>query len=650
MESAIRPWKLFAFLAFFLVGGFVSAANAQQYGGGSESGVADSSIGSDIYDGGSQNNNPWANSGSQGTLSYGTPTQLVFTVSPSDTNHSFPFSRQPVVAVEDASGNIVASDNTDQVTLTILSNPGNGALMGTTTVTVVNGLAQFSGLAINAAGQLYTLQATSGSLTPGTSATFNINPGTGPMASAVWNNSTNAYDIYIWAASDNQKEPFSATDDSGVCSTTGTCKGTCTGSCDATNTCTGGTGTCTGTCAGNAGTCSKVSDTCSAVITNTTGGGVGTPNPIVFASDYTNMWCKSTTSWTPAANSSASGYLATVSISGSTPCGSGTGLNSGQGNGIIPCTSTVPLNLNGGSVTTDSFGNVINWSEIDAIKAKTDTLNWGDISVIKAQTSGLNWYVTNTLDPLVTKAQTFLGNNVPSNINWNDFAVQTNSGINWSDIAKLSVKGINWMDMSVLSNVGINWNDFTVLTHQGINWQDVQKLYSLGVNWNDLVVLGRAGINWDDLGISSKAGINWYDMAIMSGARINWSDEINWYSLADLTHAGVNWEDMTIMSNNTINWYDFRVLSDVGINWYDFTILSKAGINWNDLGVLGKVGINWSDFGVLSKTGINWSDLGVLSETGINWSDFSVLSKTGINWSDFGILSKTGINWSDFGV
>ena len=69
---------------------------------------------------------------------------LVFTVSPSDTNHSLPFSRQPVVAVEDAYGNVVANDNTDQVTLTILSNPGNGSLMGTTTVTVVNGMAQFT--------------------------------------------------------------------------------------------------------------------------------------------------------------------------------------------------------------------------------------------------------------------------------------------------------------------------------------------------------------------------------------------------------------------------------------------------------------------------------------------------------------------------
>src|ERR1700691_3685833 len=161
MNLANRSWKNFAFWAFFLVGPFVcggfTPAFAQYSGGDETTGDAESSIGSDIYDGGSQNNSPYSTSGSQGTLSYGTPTQLVFTVSPSDTNHSFPFSRQPVVAVEDAYGNVVANDNTDQVTIAILSNPGNGQLMGTATVNVVNGLAQFSNLAINAAGQLYTL-------------------------------------------------------------------------------------------------------------------------------------------------------------------------------------------------------------------------------------------------------------------------------------------------------------------------------------------------------------------------------------------------------------------------------------------------------------------------------------------------------------
>ena len=197
MNSKLVPGKIFAFLAFFLGFLFVSAAHAQYSGGDQNTGSAQSSIGSDIYKGGSQNNSSYSTSGSQGTLSYGTAKKLAFTVSPSDTNHSFPFSRQPVVAVEDAYGNVVASDNTDQVTVAILSNPGNGLLAGTKTVTVVNGIAQFSNLSINAAGQLYSLQATSGSLTPGTSASFTINPGTGPQAVAVWDNTANAYYIYV---------------------------------------------------------------------------------------------------------------------------------------------------------------------------------------------------------------------------------------------------------------------------------------------------------------------------------------------------------------------------------------------------------------------------------------------------------------------
>ena len=191
---------------------FLSSAYAQYSGGDETTGSAESSIGSDIYNGGSQNNSPYSTSGSTGTLSYGTPTQLVFTVSPSDTNHSFAFSRQPVVAVEDAYGNVVANDNTDQVTVSILSNPGNGSLMGTTTVTVVNGVAQFTNLGITSSGQLYSLQATASGLASATSATFNINPGTGPQASAVWDNGANGYFIYIWAATDNKKMPFAAGD------------------------------------------------------------------------------------------------------------------------------------------------------------------------------------------------------------------------------------------------------------------------------------------------------------------------------------------------------------------------------------------------------------------------------------------------------
>ncbi len=178
--------KIFAWGAFFLGLALSSQALAQYGGGNQTTGAASASIGSDIYNGGPQNNASYATSGSTGTLSYGTPVKLVFKVSPSDNNHSLPFSRQPVVAVEDAFGNVVANDSTDQVTVAILSNPGNGGLMGTATVTVVNGLAQFTDLGITSAGQLYTLQATASGLSSPSSATFNIKPRTAPSAPATW--------------------------------------------------------------------------------------------------------------------------------------------------------------------------------------------------------------------------------------------------------------------------------------------------------------------------------------------------------------------------------------------------------------------------------------------------------------------------------
>jgi hypothetical protein len=49
------------------------------------------------------------------------------------------------------------------VTISILTGPAGGTLLGTTTVTAVNGVAKFSGLRFNTAGT-YTLQATSDGL------------------------------------------------------------------------------------------------------------------------------------------------------------------------------------------------------------------------------------------------------------------------------------------------------------------------------------------------------------------------------------------------------------------------------------------------------------------------------------------------------
>jgi hypothetical protein len=60
------------------------------------------------------------------------------------------------------------------VTLALGSNPLNGALSGTLTVTTIGGVATFSGLSIDIAAEGYTMVATSGALTPAYSSTFNV--------------------------------------------------------------------------------------------------------------------------------------------------------------------------------------------------------------------------------------------------------------------------------------------------------------------------------------------------------------------------------------------------------------------------------------------------------------------------------------------
>jgi hypothetical protein len=103
----------------------------------------------------------------------GTPTKLAFGTQPGGGFTSTSWSAQPVVLVQDASGNTVTS-STASVTIAIGTNPSSGTLSGTATVSAVAGVATFSGLSINSAGTGYTLVATSGSLTSATSSAFNI--------------------------------------------------------------------------------------------------------------------------------------------------------------------------------------------------------------------------------------------------------------------------------------------------------------------------------------------------------------------------------------------------------------------------------------------------------------------------------------------
>ena len=55
-----------------------------------------------------------------------------------------PLAVPPTVSIEDADGNIETGDNSTQVTVSLAAGPGT--LLGTTTVTVQDGVATFPGL------------------------------------------------------------------------------------------------------------------------------------------------------------------------------------------------------------------------------------------------------------------------------------------------------------------------------------------------------------------------------------------------------------------------------------------------------------------------------------------------------------------------
>src|ERR1017187_2050258 len=105
----------------------------------------------------------------------GPATHLAFGTQPSSAGTNAPISPVVTVLVEDASNLVVTTDNSTVVTLAIGTNPGGGALSGTTMITAVNGVATFSSLSINNAGVGYTLSATSSpAWTPATSSAFSI--------------------------------------------------------------------------------------------------------------------------------------------------------------------------------------------------------------------------------------------------------------------------------------------------------------------------------------------------------------------------------------------------------------------------------------------------------------------------------------------
>ncbi len=82
------------------------------------------------------------------------------------------------VSAEDSSGNVDATYN-GNVTVSLWSNPGGSTLGGgVLTVQAVNGVANFSNLALNIAASGYVLQLSSGNLTAALTNSFAVTPGT----------------------------------------------------------------------------------------------------------------------------------------------------------------------------------------------------------------------------------------------------------------------------------------------------------------------------------------------------------------------------------------------------------------------------------------------------------------------------------------
>ena len=104
-------------------------------------------------------------------ITVGPPAQLSFTTSPGTTVAGDAFGPQPVVAIQDAGGNQTTATST--VSLAIGPGSPAGNLSGCTSTTT-SGVATFSGCKIDKPGNGYTLVASDGTLTPGTSNQFNI--------------------------------------------------------------------------------------------------------------------------------------------------------------------------------------------------------------------------------------------------------------------------------------------------------------------------------------------------------------------------------------------------------------------------------------------------------------------------------------------
>ena len=136
-------------------------------------------------------------------------TQIVLTTPPSATGFSgVPLTTQPVVTVEDSTSHRVWADNTTVVTASITS-PLTGTVSNAT-ATAVNGVASFSGLALNATAGAYTLTFSAGVFPTVASGTITISAG-GPAKLAILTQPSTTVQSGVALA----QQPIIAVEDSG---------------------------------------------------------------------------------------------------------------------------------------------------------------------------------------------------------------------------------------------------------------------------------------------------------------------------------------------------------------------------------------------------------------------------------------------------
>lgn len=102
-----------------------------------------------------------------------TPTEVAFTVQPSDAVTDRAISPALQLEIRDANGRVIPTAR-NAVTLTIGTNPGGARLSGSLTVNAVNGVATFAGISLSEGGAGYTLDAASGTLTGASSTAFDV--------------------------------------------------------------------------------------------------------------------------------------------------------------------------------------------------------------------------------------------------------------------------------------------------------------------------------------------------------------------------------------------------------------------------------------------------------------------------------------------